>query len=121
MSVFQEGNLPNAYKVENPCLTQGDLKDIYKVRITEYIYKEKDGLNCLQRYLKREKVDSSTKFLSGLINFIWGSYVYEMSQKNYWWKTSPPPPLLAPVWLEEHLNPILSKWIDEQVALSSSG
>ena len=111
--------LPNAYKADHPCLTQDDLKEIYKHRISEYIYREKGGLNCMQRYLKREKLDSSTKFLSGLINFIWGSYAYEMGQINYWWRTSPPPPLMAPVWLEEHLKPILSKWID--AALSSSG
>ena len=113
--------LPNAYKGEYPCLTQNNLKDIYKQRITEYMYSKKEGLNCMQRYLKREKLDSSTKFLSGLINFIWGSYVYQMGQTNYWWSTSPPPPLMAPVWLEEHLQPVLSKWIDEQMALSSSG
>ena len=125
MASWQEDDaqqpLPNAYKVDHPSLTQDNLKNIYKHRIAEYIYREKGGLNCMQRYLKQAKLDSSTKFLSGLINFIWGSYAYEMGQINYWWKTSPPPPLLAPVWLEEHLKPILSKWIDEQMALSSSG
>ena len=124
MQVFQEDSerlLPNAFKVDHPSLTQDNLKEIYKDRITEYMYVEKDGLNCMQRFLKREKIDSSTKFLSGLINFIWGSYVYQMGQVNYWWRTSPPPPLLAPLWLEEHLKPILCKWIDEQMALSSSG
>ena len=75
----------------------------------------------MQRYLTREKLDSSTKFLSKLINFIWRSYAYDMGKINYWWKTSPPPPLIAPVWLEEHLQPILAEWIDEQMALSSSG
>ena len=123
MQVIQEDErpLPNAFKVDHPCLTQDNLKEIYKHRITEYMYVEKDGLNCMQRFLKREKIDSSTKCLSGLINFIWGSYAYQMGQVNYWWKTSPPPPLMAPMWLEEHLIPIVSKWIDEQMALSSSG
>jgi len=116
---FQDRELPNAYKVQHPVLSQDNLKEIYKQRITEYMYLEKDSLNCMQRYLKREKLDSSTKSLSDLINFVWASYVYYMGQTNYWWKTSPPPPLLAPVWLEEHLKPILSKWID--AALSSSG
>lgn len=102
-------------------LAQDTLKEVYKHRITEYMYIKKDGLNCLQRYLQQENIDSSTKFLSGLINFVWGSYAYDMGQKNYWWKTSPPPPVLAPVWLEEHLNPILCDWIDEQLASSSSG
>ena len=113
--------LPNAYKVEHPALTQYNLSEIYKQRISEYIYEKKDGLNLLERYLKRGKVDSSCRYLSDLINFIWGSYCYKMGQMNYWWKTSPPPPLMAPVWLEEHLIPILSKWIDEQLSLSSSG
>jgi hypothetical protein len=96
-------------------------KEIYKQRITEYMYREKDGLNCLKRYLNQEKLDSSTQFLAGLITFIWRSYAYDMGQQHYWWKTTPPPPLLAPVWLEEHLKPLVSKWIDEHLALSSSG
>ena len=96
-------------------------QEIYKQRITEYMYKEKNGLNCLKQYLNQEKLDSSTQFLSGLITFIWRSYAYDMGQKHYWWKTNPPPPLLAPVWLEEHLTPLVSKWIDEHLALSSSG
>ena len=121
MQEIQDRPLPNAYKSDHPSLTQENLKEIYKNRITEYMYNEKEGLNCMQRYLTREKLDSSTKFLSGLINFIWGSYAYDMGNINYWWKTSPPPPLMAPVWLEEHLTPILSKWIDKHMALSSSG
>ena len=116
---FQDRELPNAYKGEHPLLTQGNLKEIYKQRITEYMYTQKDGLNCLENYKQRGSLDSSIKCLSGLINFVWASYVYHMGQTNYWWKTSPPPPLLAPVWLEEHLKPILCKWID--AALSSSG
>jgi hypothetical protein len=119
MSVFQDGELPNAYKGEHPLLTQSNLKEIYKQRICEYMYIQKDDLNCMQRYAKLVPLDSSTKCLSAMINYIWGSYVYHMGQTNYWWKTSPPPPLLAPVWLEEYLKPILSKWID--AALSSSG
>lgn len=98
-----------------------DMKGIYTERITKYLYKEKDGLNCLQQYSKQEKLNSSTKCLSDLIHFVWRSYVHEMGQIKHWWKTNPPPPLLAPIWLEEHLKPILCKWIDEQMALSSSG
>ena len=112
---LEEMTLPSAY------LMQDTIKETYKNRITDYIYNEKDGLNCMQQFLKREKLDSSTKFLSNLINFIWVSYAYEMGKINHWWKTNPPPPLIAPVWLEEHLKPIVSKWIDEQMALSSSG
>ena len=96
-------------------------KDKYKQDITEYMFREKDGVNCLKRYVNQEKLDSSTKFLSGLITFIWNSYTCDMGQVKHWWKTNPPPPLLAPVWIEEHLNPILCKWIDEHMALSSSG
>ena len=98
-----------------------NLKENYKMRITEYMYTEKEGLNCMQRYVTRENLDSSTKCLSELINFIWRSYAYDMGKINYWWKTSPPPPRIAPVWLEEHLQPIVAEWIDEQMALSSSG
>ena len=100
---------------------QGNAREILKQGITEYMYREKDGLNCLKHYLNQEKIDSSTQFLSGLIHYIWRSYVYDMGQRYYWWKTNPPPPLLAPAWLEEHLNPLVSKWIDEHLALSSSG
>ena len=96
-------------------------KDKYKQDITEYMFREKDGVNCLKRYVNQEKLDSSTKFLSGLITFVWRSYTYDMSQVKHWWKTNPPSPLLPPVWIEEHLNPILCKWIDEHMALSSSG
>ena len=102
-------------------MAEDNLKENYKKRIIEYMYTEKGGLNCMQTYLSREKLDSSTKFLSGLINFIWRSYANDMGKINHWWKTSPPPPLMAPVWLEEHLHPMMSKWIDEQMALSSSG
>lgn len=113
MQSNQEMTLPN--------LPDNNTRKNYKNRITEYMYTEKGGLNCMQRYLTREKLDSSTKFLSELINFIWRSYAYDMGKINYWWKTSPPPPLIAPVWLEEHLQPIVAEWIDEQMALSSSG
>ena len=119
--IYAEQPLPNAYKVEHPAFTQQNLTEIYKHRISEYIYEKKDGLNLLERFLKRGPLDSSLKCLSNLLNYIWGSYCYKMGQTNYWWKTSPPPPLLAPVWLEEHLTPILCKWIDKQLALSSSG
>ena len=105
----------------NHSVADDSLKEIYKKRITEYMYTEKGGLNCMQRYVTRENIDSSTKYLSELINFIWRSYAYDMGKINYWWKTSPPPPLIAPVWLEEHLHPIVAEWIDEQMALSSSG
>lgn len=108
--------LPNAFKVDYPALTQSNLIEIYKNKISEYIYEKKDGLNLLERYLKRGKVNSSCNYLSDLINFIWGSYSYRMGQTNYWWKMAPTPPLMAPVWLEEHLKPTLSKWINEQLA-----
>ena len=99
------------------------MADIYnlKQKINEYIYKKKDSLSILERFIQHSPLDSSCKCLSTLLNYIWRSYCYEMGQTKYWWKTSPPPPLMAPVWLEEHLTPILSKWIDTQLALSSSG
>ena len=92
-----------------------------KQKISEYIYEKNDGLSILERFIQRSPLDSSCKCLSDLLNYIWVSYCYEMGRTKYWWKTSPPPPLIAPVWLEEHLAPILSKWIDKQLALSSSG
>ena len=64
-----------------PSLPDNSMKKIYKKRIAEYMYTEKGGLNCMQRYLTREKLDSSTKCLSELINFIWRSYAYDMGKK----------------------------------------
>ena len=113
MQTDEEVPPSSASKSDHAFLMQDTPKEIYKKRITEYIYNKKDGLNCMQRF--------SSKCLSNLINFIWQSYACDMGRINHWWNTNPPPPLIAPVWLEEHLKPIVSKLIDEQMALSSSG
>ena len=111
--------LPNAYRTEHPCLTQANLQHIYKMRIEEYIFQDKSKL--LEKYKLKGPAENTDEYIKLLMQYIWSGYCYMMGQKNFWWQTAPPPPMVTPEWLQEFLKPILSKWINEQLALSSSG
>ena len=98
------GMLPNIFKAENPTITQAELIEVYKQRITEYI-SEKDtlGKTVADRY--RERPGPKNRKL--MIDHIWASYCYMMGQTNFYWRSAPGLPLEAPEWLSNHLNPMV--------------
>lgn len=111
--------LPNICKTDHPHISQGMLAEIYKPRITEFIYTpDKEGKNILDRYLLRETLDTTDKYITDLINYIWASYCYMMGRTNYHFAHCPPPPMYAQEWLIQHLKPSLEEW--RESALISS-